>query len=292
MTDPALSFGSVADAYHRGRPTYPDEAVAWLTESPKQAPLSVLELGAGTGKLTQSLVRAGHDVLATDPDADMLAVLQRHLPDVRTAVAGAEQIPAPDMTFDVVVAGQAYHWFDTEKALPEIARVLKPGGTIALAWNQRDERIPWVRRLGDVIGKHVETADPSEALLDSGHFAAIETFQVKFWQVVDRESIVDLVISRSTVASLSPEEREAKRAEVLAFYDDFGRGMDGMQLPYTTHCFRAMVTDKIPVRRPAPEAPPLLSADRNGMNDTAQRLPKILDEGGADDTGTLLIDFR
>lgn len=292
MTEPALSFGSVADAYDRGRPTYPDEAVAWLTESAKHSPLSVLELGAGTGKLTQSLVRAGHDVLATDPDADMLAVLQRDLPDVRTAVAGAEQIPAPDMTFDVVVAGQAYHWFDTDKALPEIARVLKPGGTVALAWNQRDERIPWVRRLGDVIGKHVETADPSEALLDSGHFAAIETFQVRFWQIVDRDSIVDLVISRSTVASLPPEEREAKRAEVLAFYDEYGRGMDGMQLPYTTHCFRATVTDKIPVRRPAPEPPPLLSADRSGMTDTAQRLPKILDDGGADDTGTLLIDFR
>lgn len=292
MTDPALSFGSVADAYDRGRPTYPDEAVAWLTESAKQAPLSVLELGAGTGKLTQSLVRAGHDVLATDPDADMLAVLQRHLPDVRTAVAGAEQIPSPDMTFDVVIAGQAYHWFDTDTALPEIARVLKPGGTVALVWNQRDERIPWVRRLGDVIGKHVETADPSEALLDSGHFGAIETFEVKFWQIVDRSSIVDLVISRSTVASLPPEEREAKRAEVLAFYDDYGRGMDGMQLPYTTHCFRATVTDKIPVRRPEPEAPPLLSADRNGMTDTAQRLPKILDETGNDDTGTLLIDFR
>ncbi len=290
MTDPALSFGSVADAYDRGRPTYPDEAVAWLTESVKQAPLSVLELGAGTGKLTQSLVRAGHDVLATDPDADMLAVLQRDLPEVRTAVAGAESIPSPDMSFDVVVAGQAYHWFDTDKALPEIARVLKPGGTLALAWNQRDERIPWVRKLGDVIGKHVETLDPSEALLDSGHFAAIESLQVKFWQTVDSHSIVDLVISRSTVASLSAEEQAAKRAEVLAFYSDYGRGMDGMQLPYTTFCYRAMVTDKIPVRRPTPEAAPLLSADRNGMSDTAQRLPRVLDDG-SDDTGTLLINF-
>ena len=121
--DPALSFGDVVDAYDRGRPSYPREAAAWLTD---EQPLSVLELGAGTGKLTEQLVALGHDVHATDPDEAMLAKLQARLPEVRTSRASAEEIPAGDASYDVVVSAQAFHWFDHDRALPEIARVLKP----------------------------------------------------------------------------------------------------------------------------------------------------------------------
>ena len=91
----------------------------------------MLELGAGTGKLTAVLVELGHDVHATEPDPEMLAVLQRHLPDVPTSEAGAEEIPLPDRSVDVVVAAQSFHWFDHDLALPEIARVLRPGGYLA-----------------------------------------------------------------------------------------------------------------------------------------------------------------
>ena len=293
MTEQGRVFGKVAESYDRGRPSYPREAVEWLVGP---GPRSILELGAGTGKLTRALVELGHDVHATDPDEAMLDVLRRHLPDVRTSVGGAESIPAPDLSYDVVIAGQAFHWFDLDKALPEISRVLNPGGTLALAWNQRDESIPWVRKLGRLIEKPIESMDPSESLLDSGCLEGIEHGQYTFWQTIHRASVVDLVLSRSNIAMLSDEERAAKRAEVLAFYDDYGRGMDGMQLPYTCLCYRAPVVPPVPVR-PAPPVMPttFISSARDSMTDTAQALPRILDrlpDDGPDTESMLLIDFR
>ena len=149
-TDRARSFGSVAEAYDRGRPTYPAEAVAWLAGGEAKV---VLELAAGTGKLTRELVDQGHAVFATEPDEAMLEVLRQRVPEVSAKVATAEEIPANDRSVDVVVVAQAFHWFDHQAALPEIARVLKPGGHVALVWNSRDERIPWVRRMGDLLGR-------------------------------------------------------------------------------------------------------------------------------------------
>jgi SAM-dependent methyltransferase len=268
MTDPSLSFGSVADAYDRARPTYPREAAAWLVG---EEPVTVLELGAGTGKLTEVLASLGHDIHATDPDAAMLAKLRERLPDVLTSVASAEDIPAPDAAFDVVVVAQAFHWFDHDRALPEIARVLKPGGRLALVWNQRDERIPWVKRLGALIGNQ-DQRHGEEPLVLSGLFGFVEQQSFRHWQVVDRGSIQELALSRSNVAVLDEEGRAAKLAEVLAFYDDFGRGMDGMQLPYVAACFHATVLDKTEAASGEETAAPLT------------------DDGA--DPDVLLIDFR
>jgi SAM-dependent methyltransferase len=294
MTEQARVFGKVAESYDRGRPSYPREAVQWLVGG--SGPLSVLELGAGTGKLTRTLLELGHDVHATDPDEAMLDVLRRNLPDVRSSVGTAESIPAPDLSYDVVIAGQAFHWFDPERALPEISRVLNPGGVLALAWNQRDESIPWVRKLGRLIERPVESMDPGEPLLDSGCFEGVEHAQYPFWQTIDRSSVVDLVLSRSNIAMLSDQERAAKRAEVLAFYDDYGRGMDGMQLPYVCLCYRAVVVPHVPAR-PEPPAMPttFVASDRSPLTDTAQALPRILDLGsddGPDTESMVLIDFR
>jgi ubiquinone/menaquinone biosynthesis C-methylase UbiE len=237
---PARSFGSVADAYDRGRPGYPPEAAAWLVGA---EPVTVLEIGAGTGKLTEALVALGHDVHATDPDDAMLARLRERLPDVPTSVAAAEKLPAADASYDVVVAGQAFHWFDHDVALQEIARVLRPGGQLALVWNQRDEQIPWVRKLGRIIGS--QDQQPShEPLLASAYFGDVEDASFRHWQTIDRTSIQDLALSRSNVAVLDEAGRSAKVAEVLALYDDYGRGMDGMQLPYLASCFRATVADR------------------------------------------------
>ena len=269
MTEPSRSFGGVADAYDRGRPSYPREAAAWLAG---EQPTTVLELGAGTGKLTEVLAGLGHDVHATDPDEQMLARLRAKLPDVRTSVAGAEELPAADASYDVVVVAQAFHWFDHERALPEIARVLKPGGRLAVVWNARDERIPWVRKLGRIIGSQ-EQGPSSDLLVASPLFGFVEDASFRHWQTVDRASIQDLVLSRSNVAVLDDEGRAAKLADVLAFYDDYGRGMDGMQLPYETHCFRATVADRPEASTPedAPEQP-------------------VTDDGA--DADVLLIDFR
>lgn len=273
----ASSFGSVADAYERGRPSFPREAAAWLVG---QEAATVLELGAGTGKLTRELVALGHDVHATDPDPAMLKVLTRHLPDTRVSEATAEDIPANDRSVDVVVAAQCFHWFDLDRALPEIARVLRPGGHLAVTWNVRNERIPWVRRLGALFGsQEQQVAETSEQLVLSEHFGFVEDATFTHWQQIDRASLRDLVLSRSDVATLDEEAREAKLAEVLAFYDGFGRGMDGMQLPYNTQCYKAVVT------------PPATPA---GEDDDAEPEPEQEEQPPSDgtDTDMLLIDFR
>ena len=246
---PARSFGSVADAYDRGRPGYPAEAARWLVG---EEPVTVLEIGAGTGKLTEALVAVGHDVHATDPDDAMLARLRTRLPDVPTSVAPAEELPAADASYDVVVAGQAFHWFDLDRALPEIARVLRPGGRLALVWNQRDEQIPWVRKLGRIIGtqEQLRNADP---LVASAYFDDVEEESFRHWQLIDRDSVQDLALSRSNLALMDEPAREAKLAEVLALYDDYGRGMDGMQLPYLAYCFRATVAQRPVSADPAPD---------------------------------------
>jgi SAM-dependent methyltransferase len=283
----ARSFGGVADAYHRGRPSYPDDAVAWLVGD---RPATVLELGAGTGKLTERLVAAGHDVHATEPDESMLAVLRRRLPDVRTWATGAEETPVADQSVDVVVAAQCLHWFDAAVALPEIARVLRPGGHLAAVWNQRDERIPWVRKLGRVIGTQDLLADPFAAVAGSDDFHAADEAAFKHWQVVDRRTIQDLTRSRSHVAVLGDAARERLMADVLALYDDYGRGMDGMQLPYRARCFRAAVTERVAPPAPAPEPTVPIALGDDPRHDTADTIPRVA--AGIDDTGTLLIDFR
>ncbi|MEU0264470.1 class I SAM-dependent methyltransferase [Nocardioides sp. NPDC006303] len=292
--DPARSFGGVADSYDRGRPSYPVDAAKWLVGA---EPCSVLELGAGTGKLTEVLVGLGHDVFATDPDDAMLDILSAKLPDVRATSGTAEQIPTGDSLYDVVVVGQAFHWFDHAKALAEIGRVLRTDGRLAVVQNERDERIPWVRKLGKLIGKQTGLTeeggfDPTSILDDSGFFSAVEAQTFRHWQVVDRHSIQDLVQSRSNIATLEPEAQEQKRREVLAFYDDYGRGMDGMQLPYNCRAWRAQVLPHAQVKHtvemdeePEPKVP---LAKRT---DTAVRLPRVITdpENGDDD---LLIDFR
>jgi len=275
--EPARSFGGVADAYDRGRPTYPREAAVWLTSD---KPLSVLELGAGTGKLTEQLVALGHDVHATEPDPRMLAILEKNLPGVRVSQATAEEIPAGDASYDVVVSAQAFHWFDYDKALPEMARVLRPRGRLSLVWNQRDERIPWVKRLGKIIGTQDQLNDPVDLLEKSRLFGETEQEGFRFWQVVDQHSIRDLVRSRSNVAVLSPAEQEAKLAEVLAFYDDYGRGMDGMQLPYTASCFRSEVLDRVTPTLTDSGSAPGISEDTGN----------VVSDGST--TDMLLIDFR
>lgn len=311
----ARSFGQVASAYDRGRPTYPRDVAAWLGGGEQRGGLTVLELGAGTGRLTEQLVGLGHLVHATDPDERMLAVLRERLPGVRTSVAGAEELPAADRGYDVVVAAQSFHWFDHDRALPEIARVLKPGGHLSLVWHQRDVRIPWVRKLGRILGPEHPLEELTRPLADSELFDDAEEHTSKHWQVLDRESILDYVGSLSSVSTLDAPERERLLADVLALYDDYGRGMDGMQLPYLTSCFRARVRPQVapaPVRetgrRPGHDIGG--TGDTGDIGDTQQSdppwtvttgsIPRVEDEVtkapwpsvGDDDTSMLLIDFR
>ncbi len=271
--DLARAFGAVAEIYDRGRPGYPAAAATWLMGGEAKV---VLELGAGTGKLTRELVDQGHAVFATEPDEAMLAVLRARVPEVSAKVATAEEIPANDRSVDVVVVAQAFHWFDHEVALGEMARVLKPGGHVALVWNVFDQRIPWVRRLVDVVGEHPASSHASsDWLADHELFEPAERTTFAFWQDVTRDVLVDIVASRSYVASLPQTERDATLDAVRALYDEYGRGHDGMQLPYVTECFRAKVRDL----RDDPD--PTQGADENRST---------VSDGT--DTDMLLIDFR
>jgi SAM-dependent methyltransferase len=274
LRDHALSFGPVAEAYDRARPSYPAEAAAWLV-GPKRS--AVLELGAGTGKLTELLVAAGHDVVATDPLPEMLGQLRTRVPGARAAVATAERIPVASRSADVVVSAQAFHWFDHDVALAEIARVLRPGGVLALVWNARDEGIPWVRKLGSIIGSSDNRLDLVDPVVESAYFGPVEQQEFRFWQSLRRDDLFDLVRSRSYVALLDDAEREELLRRVGALYDDYGRGPDGMQLPYLTRCYRAVVQAAPPPRAPDSTAP----ADGTGAP-----------EPPVDDPGTLLIDFK
>jgi SAM-dependent methyltransferase len=247
--EPALSFGGVADAYDRARPSYPREAAGWLTGSGR---LRVLELGAGTGKLTEQLVALGHQVVATDPSVEMLHHLTIRVPRAGVVRATAEEIPVATRSVDVVVAGQAFHWFDVERALPEIARVLRPGGRIGLAWNHRDERIPWVRRLGALIGTQEQQDDPTSALVGSRYFGFVDTATFRFWQPLNTRSLRDLVASRSNVATMTQAQRDRVLRKVEEFYAEYGRGHDGMLLPYVTHCYRAVLRPQAEVEPPPP----------------------------------------
>jgi SAM-dependent methyltransferase len=146
----ASSFGAAAVAYAEHRPDYAQAAVSWALE-PAPGP-RVLDLGAGTGKLTATLVELGAEVSAVEPDPAMLTELRRTLPTVHARSGSAEAIPLPDTSVDAVLAGNAMHWFDMAVAGPEIARVLAPGGILAGLWNVMDDRAEWVAGLARVSG--------------------------------------------------------------------------------------------------------------------------------------------
>ncbi|GAB3083097.1 class I SAM-dependent methyltransferase [Micromonospora schwarzwaldensis] len=147
------SFGAAATAYAEHRPDYAQAAVRWAIEP---APgRRVLDLGAGTGKLTATLGAVGADVTAVEPDPAMLAELRRALPGVRALPGSAEAVPLPDASVDAVLAGNAMHRFDMALAGPEIARVLAPGGVLAGLWNVLDDEVDWVAGLAEVGGSAV-----------------------------------------------------------------------------------------------------------------------------------------
>lgn len=234
----ARTFGGGVEAYEHARPGYPERAARWLVGA---APSRVLELGAGTGKLTSTLVGDGHAVTATDPSEPMLDQLADGL-DVPCVRAAAESLPFRANTFDVVVAAQAFHWFDHARALPEIGRVLRDGGTLGVVWNVRDETIPWTRRLSEILGSQAQDlcAHADEPVL-SGLFFVPEHAEFGFWQRLDQESLMGLVSSRSYVAALTPQEREAVLDRVRGLYEEYSTGRNGLRLRYATHCYRAAV---------------------------------------------------
>ena len=237
--DPARSFGNVADAYDPGRPTYPLNGAAWLTAD---HPVTVLELGAGTGKLTRQLVALGHDVHATDPDPEMLTRLEQNLPDVRVSCAPAEEIPAGDRSYDVVVSAQAFHWFDLPAALREIGRVLRPRGRLGLVWNARDTSVPWVAAIDGILAHHEGDAPRygsgawRRALDESATFTPLEHRAFRYEQLLDADGLVDRILSVSFIAVLPEREQSQLAGQLRALVAGFE---ELFVLPYRTDVFWA-----------------------------------------------------
>ncbi len=231
----SLSFGAQAAAYERGRPSYPPEAIDWLLTSGAR---NVLDLGAGTGKLTARLVERGLDVVAVDPIPEMLDVLSGSLPDTPALLGTAEDIPLPDDSVDSVLVAQAWHWFDPERAVKEVARVLRPGGRLGLVWNTRDERLGWVKELGRIIGN--DDAFSRDATLPAP-FSATERHQVEWTSYLTPRALIDLVASRSYCIT-SPADVRSRTLdqvrELLATHSALANNT-GLALPYVTVCIRA-----------------------------------------------------
>jgi SAM-dependent methyltransferase len=236
----ARSFGSVADVYERARPIYPDDAVRWLAGT---GPHDVVDLGAGTGKLTRSLVALGHRVTAVEPSVEMLEQLRSAVPGAVAVEGSAESIPLPEASADVVTAAQAFHWFDQLVALREIARVLRPGGRIALVWNARDDRVEWVAELTEtVIGRSTfrvgGIAAATATIDESGLFGPVAHVEFAHVQTLRRAELLELVRSRSECAVLTEEERRPVLERSERLFDAHAR--DGvLTMPYVTECFRA-----------------------------------------------------
>jgi SAM-dependent methyltransferase len=232
----ARSFGVAADAYERARPGYPDAAIDRLVP---EGARTVLDLGAGTGKLTRSLAARGLEVVAVEPLAEMREQLEAALPEVRAVEGTAEAIPLEDSSVDAITVAQAWHWVDPERATAEAARVLRPGGTLGLIWNRRDERIDWVARIGEVMGSQgAEVIDMDEVEIGAP-FGPTERFVTDWQRPMDVDLLVEMAASRSYVITASPR----RRAEILdgirvLVEEDPHLGTE-FDFPYRTYCFRA-----------------------------------------------------
>jgi SAM-dependent methyltransferase len=225
----AASFARVADAYERARPGYPADAVLWLAG---EAPCDVVDLGAGTGKLTRSLAALGHHVVAVEPLAEMRAQLEAIVPEADVLAGTAEDLPLEEASADAVTVGQAFHWFDPGPAAAEIARVLRPGGALALVWNIRDLADPLQERINRLL-RPVRRDTPSEheqpwrtVLAGSAAFGPADERSFEWVQRHTTAELLDRIASVSFVARLDQDARAALLERVRGEVDDLPQPFD------------------------------------------------------------------
>jgi ubiquinone/menaquinone biosynthesis C-methylase UbiE len=214
----ARTFEQVAELYERVRPSYPDTAVTWLADQLRIGNRStVLDLGAGTGKLTAMFVARAKRVIAVEPGPEMLAQLRRAVPQAEAMLGAAEDIPLVDGTVDAVVCGQSFHWFRTDEALAEIRRVLRPGGGLGLIWNMRDPDDPMQEEITELLDPFVPPGRPSirasVGAFVTRTFGEVKRMTVPFAQELDADGVVDRIASISFVAAApEPKQSELERA--------------------------------------------------------------------------------
>ncbi|MFD8102750.1 class I SAM-dependent methyltransferase [Nocardia fluminea] len=216
----ARSFGARAADYAAHRPDYPEAGIRWALEAlGGKEGVVVLDLGAGTGKLTAGLLAAGVEVIAVEPDAGMRTELVRLYPGVTALSGAAEAIPLADGTVDAVLAGQAFHWFDQARAFPEIARVLRANGVFAAFWNNDDDKVEWVAGLREVSRSSASFPPSSSDDPLPAHplFAPFEYAEFAHSQRRTAASLTASIGTNSHTVIISAQER----AEVLGRILDY-----------------------------------------------------------------------
>jgi SAM-dependent methyltransferase len=225
------------EVYEKGRPSYPEEVVGALGI---EASTRVVDLGCGTGKFTRLVAHAR--TLGIEPLATMVGGFRTALPNVRVVSGTAEAIPVRDASADVVTCASAFHWFDHARALPEIHRVLAPGGRLGIIWNRRDKLEGWAAEFWAITERHrgdtpgYRTGAWRSAIESSPLFGAIEERWFEYTQRVDRDGLIARIASISFIETLPGPERAAVLAESARFLDSHPDTKDRtvFALPYHT----------------------------------------------------------
>jgi SAM-dependent methyltransferase len=229
------SFETAAAAYERHRPDYPEAALRWAADRLVLDPgARVVDVGAGTGKLTRGLVALGFEVVAVEPGGAMLDQLRVAVPEAEAFEASAESIPLPDTSVDAVFAGQAFHWFDPEPALRELHRITRPGGGLALLWNWWDERDALQRELGTLVGYGGHQPYRDDELPNGPWFRELGRTVVEATQESSPESLVAYLATTSMFLTMAADDRDQRLAEVQAIA---ARRGDRFPLPRLTYVF-------------------------------------------------------
>ncbi|KJL20817.1 class I SAM-dependent methyltransferase [Microbacterium azadirachtae] len=243
MVERATSFGSETGSYEKGRPEYPAEAVQWLLEPLPAGDRAVVDIGAGTGKLTRAVLALGSaTVTAVDPDPQMLDALRGKTPGVETVTGTAEELPLDDAIADAAVLGQAWHWVEPVAASAEIGRVLRPGGVLGLIWNVRDDRTGWVRRLTAIMhGSPAEEMIASNAVRVASPFGPLEEKRWEWTRTMTRAELHAMARSRSYLITAPEEEKDRVARGMDALFDELGLAEGGtLEMPYVTAAYRAV----------------------------------------------------
>lgn len=240
----AWSSAEAAEVYERGRPGYAEVTVDWALEPVRDRPaLRAMDLAAGTGQLTRALRARGVDTVSVEPSEAMRKRLARAVRAATVLAGSAEEVPLPGDSVDLVVVGQAFHWFDREPALAEIGRVLRPGGVLAIFYNSREDAVPWVRALSAIVGdtEHDASRRPTRVPELPPPFGPVEVREATLEQELDADGLLDLVRSRSYVIRLEPAERSALLHRVVELTRTHP-GLVGRQhfsMPYVTRAYRS-----------------------------------------------------